>query len=71
MSAAAAIPPEAVTTAVRAVADRHCLEDDDARRIVLTALEAAVPLIAAAAWCDGYGQGRDDEANDLPLRGRT
>lgn len=31
-------------------------------------LEAAAPLIAAAAWRAGYGQGRDDEASGLPLR---
>jgi hypothetical protein len=44
-SAAVTIPPEAVTAAMRAIADHHCLEDDDARRIALTALEAAMPLM--------------------------
>ena len=37
-------------------------------KIALAVLEAAAPLIAAAAWRDGYGQGRDDEADGLPLR---
>jgi hypothetical protein len=31
-------------------------------------IAAVWPLIAAAAWRDGYAQGRDDEASGLPLR---
>jgi hypothetical protein len=38
--------------------------EDRARKV----LNAAAPLVAAAAWRDGYGIGRDDEAAGLPLR---
>lgn len=31
-------------------------------------LKAAAPYITPAAWRDGYGLGRDDEADNLPLR---
>jgi hypothetical protein len=38
----------AIDAAAQAIAGAHCLDYDDARRIAVTALEAATPLIVTA-----------------------
>ncbi len=70
-----AVPPGAITAAAVAIHDADCPDRTcsgsalgHCYRLAQSALEAAAPLIAAAAWRDGYGQGRDDEADGLPLR---
>ncbi len=70
-----AIPPGAVDAALRSLHDTGCkcggeYHDPPASDLerLNAALEAAAPHIEAAAWRDGYGQGRDDEAQNLPLR---
>ena len=73
------LPAAAITAAARQLAhyisgtERAPWPEPDQEDILWAtrALEAAAPHIAAAAWRDGYGLGRDDEADNLPLRGYT
>ncbi len=74
---APAIPGRAVMVVRQHLINRGCTIPVDEVRQALEAAEAAWPHgpperpaepALAAAWREGYGQGRDDEAAGLPVR---
>jgi len=63
-----AVPPGDITAAAVALHDADCPDRTCSGSALGHYYRLAQDALEAAAPRDGYGQGRDDEADGLPLR---